>query len=220
MDEELRSSCLRLFEACLAQIRSGTPGPRILTSREFEATLVFLCERLKAYASRTDTAPPDGNYIHMIVRAGAEEAVDGLAHLRNWLRGAQDVIICDPYLLKFSRSDLYQSVEDYAQALAKLIPASAKQLDLYTNSYQSAVRPVVLNALKEGRNVRHFSTNLLHDRFVLKDGSEGKMIGTSFSGFGRKFFGMLDLEPTDVAAVRRELFALCPNPIQGGRRHR
>jgi len=218
MDEELRSSCLRLFEACLAQIRSGTPGPSILTSREFEATLVFLCEGLKADASTTEPAPPAGNYIHMIVRAGAEEAADGLAHLRNWLRGAQDVVICDPYLLKFSPSDLYRDVEIYADALAGLIPASAKRLDLYTNSYENAVRPIVLRAFKEGRNVRHFSSDRIHDRFVLKDGSTGKMIGTSFGGFGRKFFGMLDLEPNDVATVLRELYALCPMPVLVGRR--
>ncbi len=48
MDEELRSYCLTLFEACLAQIKSGKPGPSILTSPEFEATLGLLCRKLKA----------------------------------------------------------------------------------------------------------------------------------------------------------------------------
>nr|CAD6437781.1 hypothetical protein REQ54_04266 [Rhizobium sp. Q54] len=212
MDEELRIYCLRLFEACIAQIRSGKPGPSILTSREFEEALIVLCERLRAKSAAAASVPLRRDYLHMIVRAGAEEAEGGLSHLRNWLRGSREIVICDPYFLKFSPSEIYPDVVAYAEALVKLIPATAKRLDLYTNSYQNVVRPVVLNALKQGRNVRHFSSDKLHDRFVLKDGTYGKMIGTSFGGFGQKFFSMLDLEPDDVATVRQELQKLCPAP--------
>ncbi|OCJ08618.1 hypothetical protein A6U86_27265 [Rhizobium sp. AC27/96] len=218
MDDELRIYCLRLFEACLAQIRSGQLGPSVLTSREFEQTLVVLCEKLRTRSPSSESVESAGQYIHMIVRAGVEEAEGGLAHLRNWLRGSTDIIICDPYLLKFSPSDLYKDVSEYADELAKLLPASAKRVDLYTNSYANAVRPVVLSALKQGRNVRHFSSDKLHDRFVIKDGSHGKMIGTSFGGFGRKFFGMLDLESGDVATIRQELHNSCPIPVLNGHR--
>lgn len=49
MDPTLRRDCLRLFEACLAQIRSGlSPAPSLLMSREWEFALMSLCERLRA----------------------------------------------------------------------------------------------------------------------------------------------------------------------------
>lgn len=214
MDTDLRSACLNLFEACIAQIRSGEPGPSLLTSREFEATLVHLCERLQAEpGNRAVVSDEERSRLELIIRANPTDASDGMKRLRRWLKGAEEVMVCDPYLLHFNATEMYPDVGSYAQALVGLFPSSAKRIDLYTNSYNSNVRPAVLRPLKEGRNVRHFSSDRLHDRFIIKDGTEGKILGTSFGGFGRKFFAMLDLSTGDVSAVRSELHALCPSPV-------
>lgn len=214
VDEDLRSDCLRLFEACVVQIRSGEPGPSLLTSREFEATLVHLCERLRATpGNRAAVSDGERPWMELIVRGNPTDASDGMNQLRSWLKGAEKVMVCDPYLLQFKATEMYPSVESYARAFVGLFPPSAKRIDLYTNSYNSRVRPAVLRPLKEGRNVRHFSSDSLHDRFIIKNRLEGKILGTSFGGFGCKFFAMLDLPADDVSAVRSELRALCPSPV-------
>ena len=217
MDPTLRRDCLRLFEACLAQIRSGLPpAPSLLMSREWEFALMSLCERLRADGEGAGAQTPteDGLVtIQLIVAANLGDARDGLHTLRHWLKGSEEVILCDPYLLQFSPSAMFPDVDAYAEAIADLFPKSAKKVDLYTNSYSKKVRPAVLQGLKEGRNVRHFSSDQLHDRFLLKNLSEGKVLGTSLGGFGRKFFAVVDLEPTDVTEVVDQLRALCPHPL-------
>lgn len=217
LDPYLRRDCLRLFEACLAQIRSGLPSaPSLLMSREWEAALMSLCERLRAEGEgRPMQAASDDELvtIQLIVAANLGDARDGLHTLRTWLKGSEEVILCDPYLLQFTSSDMFPDVDAYTEAIAGLFPKSARKIDLYTNSYSQKVRPAVLRRLKEGRNVRHFSSDQLHDRFLLKDRTKGKVLGTSLGGFGRKFFAVVDLAPADVSEVVDQLRALCPNPI-------
>lgn len=191
MDEELRSSCLKLFEACLAKVRSGKPGPSILTSHEFEANLAFSCDRLKAGASKRDNVTV------------AERSA---AHRR--LRS---------HLLKFPPSDRYADVQSGAEALAQLIPLRPRGSILY-QWLRKRSTPTLPRAFKEQRNSRHFSSSLAHDRFVPKDRTMGKVIGTSFGGFGRKFFGRRDLEPADTMSIRRVRYMPCPTPILIGRR--
>lgn len=217
MDPTLRRDCLRLFEACLAQIRSGLPpAPSLLMSREWEFALMSLCERLRAEGEGAGVQMPTEDErltIQLIVAANLGDARDGLHTLRQWLKRSEEVILCDPYLLQFTPSAMFPDVEAYAQSIADLFPKSAKKVDLYTNSYSQKVRPALLQRLKEGRNVRHFSSDQLHDRFLLKNGSEGKVLGTSLDGFGRKFFAVVDLDPADVSEVVDQLRALCPNPL-------
>jgi len=217
MDPTLRRDCLRLFEACLAQIRSGLPpAPSLLMSREWEFALISLCERLRADGEGAAAQTPTEDElvtIQLIVAANLGDARDGLHTLRHWLKGSEEVILCDPYLLQFSPSAMFPDVDAYAKAIADLFPKSAKKVDLYTNSYSQMVRPAVLQRLKEGRNVRHFSSDQLHDRFLLRNRSQGKVLGTSLGGFGRKFFAVVDLDPADVSEVVDQLRALCPNPL-------
>lgn len=221
MNAALRRDLLRLFDACVAQIRSGKPGPSILTTREFEATLMHLSERLKAESGApSERSSSESVVIELIVKADVADAGDRMGDLRRWLRGAREVVLCDPYLLQFEPSALYPDVASYADAVVRLFPTTAKQVHLYTNSYNRAVYPAVFRPLKEGREVRHIMSTGLHDRFIIKDRSEGKSIGTSFGGFGRKFFAMTDLTPGDVAAVLLELRALCPDPVRQGPRRR
>ena len=155
--------------------------------------------------------------LHLIVSGTIDSAKDGMSELRRWLKGAKKVIVCDPYFFHYPSSDLFKTVEDYAAGLRNIFPASVKDIDVYSNSYTTSVRRCVLKKMKDGRNVRHFSSHEIHDRFVIKDGKEGRLIGTSFGGFGRKFFAMIDLPPHDVCDVVSELRKLCPKLVRSRR---
>jgi hypothetical protein len=213
MDAQLRKECLQIFEACLTQIRSGSPGPSLLTSREFYATLESLCKRLENSHDEDRFVQQESNndsVIHFIVSAGSAAGQEGLSSLKKWLSGADEVTVCDPYLFHFQPTEMFPNVESYARALRGLIPNSVKKLDLYSNGFTRVVRSEISRHLKEGRMIRYFSSAHLHDRFIIKGGTEGKIIGTSFGGFGNKFFAMLDLPRADVNEVLNHLRALCP----------
>lgn len=214
MDRALAEDCLLMFNAWMAQLRNGERVPAWARNQEFQNGLESRCERLRAYLSEEppDQPAPPNDAIHLIVSGTVDAGRDGLRHLRKWLAGANEVVICDPYFLQFRPTSLFPDLRSYADGLAGLFPATVKSIDLYTNSYAKVVRPTVLRALKAGRSVRHFSSPDLHDRFVIKDRVDGMLLGTSFGGFGNKFFALLDLPRNDVAALRTELQELCPLP--------
>lgn len=186
-----------------------------LMNREFEATLEHVCERLQAEDEMsTSPAEEPDIVLELIVAGNPMSGGDAFSLLRKWLSGAAEVAICDPYLLQFRPTAMFATVEDYVGALAGIFPKSAKRIDLYTNGWANAVKTPVLHALKDGRSVRHFSSDDLHDRFIIKDRREAKAIGTSLGGFGAKFFALLDLSPEDAVEVRSELTKLCRFPVQ------
>ena len=215
MDQRIRFQCRGLLQMWLAQLRSGQPIPEYLNKREFEAMLEHVCAELEEEDERSAFKPGESLVaMELIVAADIESARDGFSHLRRWLSDATEVTICDPYLFQFRPSPMFPDLEAYVSALTRIVPQSVQRLDLYTNGYAAAVRTPLLRALKEGRSVRHFSSDALHDRFVIKDQCEAKVIGTSFGGFGNKFFALIDLSSSDTADVRTHLRNLCPFPVQ------
>ena len=200
-------------------VENGSVNNVLLNNAEYRATLSSLSKSLEKEIEghSEEDCHSDEFLLHLIVSGNADAAADSLSRLRLWLRGAQKVSICDPYLFQFKETGFFPTLEEYAEALLKILPSSAKNLDIYSNSYTKSVRKCVMRKLKPGRTVRHFSSHDLDDRFIIKDGKEGKLIGTSFGGFGRKFFTMIDLPKEDVRGVVRELRELCPAPV-GARR--
>ena len=205
----------------LAQIKSGRPISPLLTNREFEVVLENLCAELTAEpGGAPDVDDEPGMILELIVAGDPDAGGDAFSLLRKWLAGAEEVAICDTYLLQFRPNALFADLDSYCRALGNFIPHSVKRLDLYTNGWADAVRMPVFQALKQGRNLRHFSSDALHDRFIIKDRQEAKAMGTSFGGFGAKFFALLDLSAADAAGVRAELRRLCPFPAQLNRASR
>lgn len=215
MNKTLRDQCRNLLEMWLTQIRSGQPMPPFLENREFEATLEHVCARLKAdqEVSSGQLEEPIG-ILELIVKGNLASGGAAFSLLRKWLADAVEVAICDPYLLQFHPTAMFAHVHDYVRAVSGIFPASVERLDIYTNGWANSVRTPMLSALKEGRRVRHFSSNDLHDRFIIKDRREAKAIGTSFGGFGAKFFALVDLSLEDATEVRAELSRLCRFPAQ------
>jgi hypothetical protein len=215
MNKDLARSCLHQVTLWQSLLEQGEVTHSLFNTAEYKAALSFLNERLENEIKGhvENSAQGEEIFLHLIVEANSASAKEGLSELRKWLNGAKKIIICDPYFLQFQPSKFYGSIEVYANEMEKIIPSSVSDIDIFSNSYRSLVRKSVFKRLKLGRKVRHFSSHEIHDRFVIKDGKEGKLIGTSFGGFGRKFFAMVDLPPSDVHKVVSQLRELCPKPV-------
>jgi hypothetical protein len=107
-----------------------------------------------------------------------------------WLKDAQVVAICDPYIFHFEppkkklREPIFRSEDDYVDFIAGLVPATARHVKLYGAGYTKKIKSALKRKLKEGRTLDIFDT--FHDRYVIKNYSEGRMLGTSFGGLSSR----------------------------------
>ena len=204
------------IDMVLADINGNAAAGRILRSAENKAALTSIRDRLFLHASQQeqDASPPPGQrsaVIELIVKSGAQGRRDALAHLRDWLKGGEHVMLCDPYLLAKQSRSTFASDEAYVEALVRLLPRSAKRVDVFCNSFARPIKEAFRRQAKEGRMLRIFNTHEIHDRFVVRDGAV-KGLGGSIGGFGAKFSVIFDLEGQDARDVVAELGRLQKKP--------
>ena len=89
----------------------------------------------------------------------------------------------------------------YADFVVQLLPASAKRVKLFGCGFTTKIKTLLLRRLKEGRMVQCFDTNEIHDRYVIRDDQDGRMLGTSFGGLGSKISTVLPLPPDDTVVL-------------------
>jgi hypothetical protein len=209
-------------------IKSVMNGNRVaqslFESAEFRAAITHLAEKYSAEAREmldgpevrdergaTDLGPRD--LLHMIV-AGTPAAKRSIADIRIWLKGSEQIAICDPCIMHPKKSALFSSDDDYINYVKRLLPKSARSVDFFGTGFTRRIKTRMLRETKHGRQVRFFDTNLIHDRYIVRDRAHGRMLGTSLGGFGDKIFTMLDLPTEDTKAltiyfdkIRRDLGA-------------
>jgi hypothetical protein len=137
---------------------------------------------------------------------GTQDSKAATQEVKRWLAGAQKLIICDPYILKFqvrakTNLALFPTVTAYVEYIDGLVPASVKHLKMFSCGFEKPIKTALRRKLKEGRMLEIFDTNEIHDRYIIRDDKEGLMIGTSFGGFGSKIFTVLPLPAADTAKI-------------------
>lgn len=214
MEELLVSQVRTALELVLAAAEGEGLAQRVLKSGDSKVQIRRLLQRLSGEESTPVPNLPQAEWVsaehatHLIVGHGGDEARSTLSSIRKWLRGSQRLTICDPYFLQPPQSNFFRSEEDYVDAIVRLLPPSAEQIDIFCNGFKHSIRRKFVRAAKEGRaQLRIFVSSKIHDRFVLRD-DEVKLVGTSFGGFGNKIFALLDLSKEDSEIVRRELTAI------------
>jgi len=159
----------------------------------------------------------DSGWAHVsrlaFIVAARNEAREAAKNLKDWLRKSQHVIMCDPYILHFSvrrgrRLGLFKSIDEYIDFVSDLIPSSARCVKLFGNGYTSKIKKSLRLKLKHGRQLEIFDTEAIHDRYIIKDNAEGRMIGTSFGGFGSKVFTILPLPRQDTEKLLGLLYRI------------
>ncbi len=194
-------------------MRGDAFAMRLFEQPEFKAA-VFAREAALLQPDRPmapmKNAEPDPSFLpHWIEGPGKQAGVTAIDRIRGFLRGAERVTWCDPYLLDGTLSETFDDSEHYAEVVASVLPISARNLRLYVPQRPKAPKPgvdpkqptVVWRRLKEGRNVQVIETREIHDRYVLRDGSAGLLIGSSFGGLGGKYCTILQLPDEDVATL-------------------
>lgn len=114
--------------------------------------------------------------------------------------------------MHFRQSPLYRTEAVYVDHICSLVPITAREVKIFGTGFTTSIKNAVLNILKEGRLIKFIDTTRIHDRMVLRDGSEALWIGTSFGGFGNKIFAINALLPDDVKVLRRVLYDIERNP--------
>jgi hypothetical protein len=114
---------------------------------------------------------------------GQREAEQAARDLKRWLKNAEIVTICDPYILHFSvrgrdAITLLRSAEDYVSFISDLIPASAGHDKLFGCGYTREIKTAIRRKLKQGQTLEIFDTRLLHDRYIIKNNVDGRMLGS------------------------------------------
>lgn len=143
----------------------------------------------------------DPDDLMRLIVAGKSAAKDALKDIRKWLKGAERIAICDPYIMHPKTAALFKSDDDYIGYINRLLPKSAHSVDFFGNGFTGRIRKALLHEVKEGRQVRFYDTNSIHDRYIIRDRNDGRMLGTSLGGFGNKIFTILDLPATDTKTL-------------------
>lgn len=198
-----------LAETVRWAIKGDPMANQLMNQAEFRQALL---SRLSQGSTLPGSGDDETSFMHLIVTASVEEGKDASGKLKAWLAGASDVKICDPYVFNSGPSSgLFSSDDDYIEYLVDLIPSSASKVWLFgdRSNQNTSIKNKIQTALRTRRAtgclVRTFATANIHDRYIIRDGKAGKMIGASFNGFGRKIFTMLDLPAEDVAQIKRIL---------------
>jgi hypothetical protein len=129
-------------------------------------------------------------------------------HIEDWLNHCEELTICDPYFFP----EPYK--EEYLESLKSILPENLKKINIYHSPDKT--NATLKNDFKKYCNTKgirfeNVATNEIHDRVWIKNGSEAKVVGTSFNGLGKKKHAfILDLPAKDLVDFKNELFKIKP----------
>jgi hypothetical protein len=213
----------------MAGLVRGEPGAkRLFEQAEFRESILFrerrlfgsLPSQLRDGGLKEHAEPNPSDLSHWISARGRTGGRDAVDRIHEFLAGAERVTWCDPYLLGGELSETFDGPEHYADTIAKVISNSVRHLRVFAPERPKVPKPgaapkqatLVWRRLKEGRQFELVETNEIHDRYILRDGSAGIMVGGSFGGLGGKYCTILPLPSEDVTTLYRILDDIASAP--------
>ena len=132
-------------------------------------------------------------------------------HITTWLAGTSRLTIVDPYFFSFSGPNkAFRTQVQYVEWLLEFIPKNAKQIEVF---HLPAPNKRICSAFaaqckKKNIELNRWETTEVHDRVLIRNGTEAKAVGTSFGGYGNKIAFVLDMPNEDLNTFRRELYRI------------
>src|SRR5689334_6468952 len=123
----------------VALIRGHLAGDKMATTILTSADYGIVLDSIEADAARyreaelvrLDAEQPR-EFVHLIVGRTPDEAFDALRELRQWLRGAKRVTVCDPYLFRLpTPASAYKSTDEYAESIISLFDKETKDVQVF-----------------------------------------------------------------------------------------
>lgn len=136
--------------------------------------------------------------------------------IRRWLVGATRLTIADPYFFLFGGPNkAFKNRQEYTDWQLKFMPNTLKQLEIFhlPRPTKGLYSPISNYCKTKGIVFKTFSTKAIHDRVLIKDASQGRVIGTSFNSLGSKIGFVLDLPEDDLKQFRQALHDIKSNSL-------
>lgn len=121
--------------------------------------------------------------------------------LRKFSRGAEELIIADPYFFGGEAQGCSVYISDIVKA-SRLKTAQMRRLRVLYDKTKGQTKIIIQGFRKvcsnHSINLTAYSTAEIHDRFWIKDRTSGIHIGTSLGGLGKRLCFINRMGPTDV----------------------
>lgn len=153
---------------------------------------------------------PKGLTIHLLT--GLSDRLDeGRKNITGWLSGARKITICDPYFFLFNRPNkVYRTQSKYNESLDSFLTKKLESIEVFHSPDPNRQILSYFQKICGNKNVTltRFQTTEIHDRVIIKDDLEARVLGTSFGGLGNKIAFILDLPREDLKKFRQELYRI------------
>jgi hypothetical protein len=154
------------------------------------------------------TAGDNSSHIMSLITGIATHRHGGQKYITSWLTGAEKLTVVDPYFFSFGGSNkVFRTSALYIEWLLEFIPKQTKTIDVFHRPIPNRLihSAISVHCRKKGITLKAWETKEIHDRVLIKNDEEAKLIGTSFNSLGNKIAFILDMPDEDLNLFRREL---------------
>jgi hypothetical protein len=128
----------------------------------------------------------------------------GLKGIRDFTKGATELIIIDPYLLGGATEDTEKYLDEFKKS-SRIDGKTLNRLHIIYSSGHGHTKSIKMGikrlAEQNDCKISSADTDLIHDRIWIKDKKEAIVVGTSFGGLGNRVCFILELPKYDLDSL-------------------
>lgn len=154
---------------------------------------------IRTYLTRNE---PVGYTVRPDAPGSNKEELGGYTRLREFSRGAEELIIVDPYFFGGEAIGASHYISKIVRA-SRLKRGHMHRVHVFYDESKAKTKKIMTDFKKacsdHSINLSVKSTEVFHDRFWIKDRKSALIIGTSLGGLGNKFCYITPMEKGDIS---------------------
>lgn len=151
----------------------------------------------------------DSNTLHAVIaetldKSTKEARNEGLKEIRDFTRGAESLVIIDPYMYggEASKSRVY--IDEFAK-VSRIKAGHMKRIHIIYSSEHGKTKRII-DGIKDLAGeydciLTDYDTKEIHDRVWIADRRRAIVVGTSLGGIGNRLSFILELPKYDLSAL-------------------
>jgi hypothetical protein len=164
-------------------------------------TISSMIETIENYVKYDELLNDENSDTKLLI--AKNERKQGLKELRDFTKGAEKLIIIDPYFFNGSKKKLENFIENINKNirisnLRYLTVVYDGEENVITKSYKKSLEKI---ARELGCTLRCISTDKFHDRIWIKDRESATLVGTSLNGIGGRLSFIIPLPNNDLSEL-------------------